>query len=81
MLMARVARITGIVLMVLGVVYFVVTGSIHKTALIPTWFGVVLLICGVLANTPDTKKVMLWMHIAVTVGLIGFLFPGFRAVR
>lgn len=81
MLMARVARITGIVLMVLGVVYFVVTGSIHKTALIPTWFGVALLLCGVLANTPDTKKVMLWMHIAVTVGLIGFLFPGFRAVR
>ena len=79
--MARVARVTGIVLMVLGVVYFVITGSIHRTALIPTWFGVVLLLCGVLAHTPDTKKVMLWMHIAVTVGLIGFLFPGFRAVR
>ena len=81
MVMARVARITGIVLIVLGVVYFVMTGMLHKTSLIPTWFGVALLICGLLANTPDTKKVMLWMHIAVTVGLIGCLFPGFRAVR
>ena len=79
--MARVTRITGIVLMVLGVVYFVITGSIHKTALIPTLFGVVLLLCGVLAHSTVTKRVMLWMHIAVTVGLIGFLFPGFRAAR
>ena len=81
MVMARVTRITGIVLIVLGIVYFVMTGSTHKTALIPTWFGVVLLVCGVLANSTDTKKVMLWMHIAVTVGLLGCLFPGFRAVR
>ena len=77
--MARVARVFGIVLMVLGLVYFVLTGSAHKTSLIPTWFGVVLLVCGVLAHTEDAKRRMLWMHIAVTFGLLGFLFPGFRA--
>ena len=79
--MDRVTRITGVVLIVLGAVYFFVTGAAHPTALIPALFGVVLFLCGLLANTPDTKRVMLWMHIAVTIGLIGFLFPGFRAVR
>jgi heme/copper-type cytochrome/quinol oxidase subunit 3 len=34
-----------------------------------------------LANTPDAARRMLWMHIAVTVGLFGFLFPGFMAIK
>ncbi len=79
--MPRVTRVTGIVLIVLGGVYFFITGASHPTALIPAFFGIVLLLCGALANSPDPKRVMLWMHIAVTVGLIGFLFPGFRALR
>ena len=79
--MARVTRVTGIVLIVLGAVYFFMTGAAHPTALIPAYFGIVLLVCGALAASTDTKRVMLWMHIAVTVGLIGFLFPGFRAVK
>ncbi len=79
--MARVTRVTGIVLIVLGAVYFFVTGAAHPTALIPAFFGLILLVCGALANTTDVKRVMLWMHIAVTVGLIGCLFPGFRAVK
>ena len=79
--MARIARVTGIVLIVLGAIYFFATGAAHPTALIPAIFGVILLLCGVLANTEDAKRRMLWMHIAVTVGLLGFLFPGFRAGR
>jgi hypothetical protein len=38
------------------------------------------MICGGLAMTEDVKRRMLWMHIAVTVGLVGFLFPGVMAV-
>ncbi len=76
--MARVARVFGIVLIVLGVAYFVATGSAHYTSLIPAWFGLVLLLCGVLANTEDAKRRMLWMHIGVTSGLLGFLFPAIR---
>jgi hypothetical protein len=53
----------------------------YPTALIPCWFGLALLVCGVLANSPDPGRRMLWMHIAVTLGLIGFVFPGFMAVR
>ncbi len=77
--MARLTRVFGIILIVLGAVYFILTGSSHPTSLIPAIFGVLLLLCGVLANTEDTKRRMLWMHIAVTVGLIGFIFPAFRA--
>ncbi len=77
--MVRVTRVTGIVLIVLGLVYFVMTGSAHPTPLIPTIWGLLLLICGVLAISKDTKRVMLWMHIAVTLGSLGFLFPGIRA--
>ena len=77
--MARIASVFGVVLIVLGAVYFFLTGAAHPTSLIPAVFGVVLLLCGVLANTVDAKRRMLWMHIAVTVGLLGFLFPGIRA--
>jgi hypothetical protein len=39
-----------------------------------------LAVLGLLARTEDSRKRMLWMHIAVTVGLLGFLFPGTMAV-
>jgi len=63
----------GILLILLGVVCFVATGHTHPTSLIPAGFGVLLAIFGALASSDDAKKRMLWMHIAVTVGLIGFL--------
>jgi len=66
----------GVILMVVGATGYVATGSAHPTALIPTWIGLVLAIAGALALNPARR--MLWMHIAVTVGLLGFLFttPG-----
>lgn len=79
--MARLTRVFGVILVVLGVVYFVLTGSAHPTALIPAAFGLLLFVCGLLASTEDNRRRMLWMHIAVTVGLIGFLFPAIRGGR
>ncbi len=76
--MARLTRVFGVVLIVLGIVYFVLTGSQYPTPLIPAVFGVLLVVCGFLANTEDTKRRMLWMHIAVSAGLVGFLFPAIR---
>ena len=76
--MARVTRVFGVVLVVLGAVYFFATGSAHPTALIPAAFGFVLFLCGVLANTEDAGRRALWMHVAVTVGLVGCLFPAIR---
>ena len=66
----------GVLLAIVGVTGFVTTGSTHWTAMIPTWIGLVLAVSGLLALNPARR--MLWMHIAVTIGLIGFLgtIPG-----
>ena len=78
--MAKLTLVVAFILIVLGVAVFVATGSHAPTALIPAFFGVVLGILGLLAKTPDSRRRMLFMHIAVTVGLIGFIFPGWRGV-
>jgi uncharacterized membrane protein HdeD (DUF308 family) len=71
--MAKLTIVFGVVLLLIGVAGFVLTGSSHPTALIPSLIGVILIVCGGVANTTDAKKRALWMHIAVTVGLLGFL--------
>ncbi len=77
--MARTTIIFAAALIILGVGVFIVTGGHAPTALIPALFGIVLGLLGVLANTPNTQRRMLFMHIAVTIGLLGFIFPGIRA--
>ncbi len=76
--MPKITIAVGVVLIAVGVAGFAKTGSEHPTALIPALIGLILGICGAVANTEDLKKRALWMHIAVTVGLIGFLgtIPG-----
>lgn len=76
--MAKLTIVFGILLILLGIIGFVATGSHAPTALIPSFFGLLLTLFGSLARTEDAKNRMLWMHIAVTVGLLGFLFttPG-----
>ena len=71
--MAKVTIFFGLLLILLGLAGYFGTGHIHPTALIPAGFGVLLAIFGLLANTEDTRKRMLFMHIAVTLGLLGFL--------
>lgn len=79
--MAKLTIGFGVLLGLIGAGYFVATGSAHPTALIPLWFGLALIICGALAITEDSRRRMLWMHIAVTIALFGFLFPGFMAIK
>ena len=76
--MAKLTIVFGVLLIVLGVASFVLTGASHPTSLIPAGFGLVLALSGALASGDDAKKRMLWMHIAVTVGLVGFIFPALR---
>ncbi len=71
--MARFTILVGIILILLGAFSYMATGSKAPTSLIPAVFGILLGACGVLARTTDLKKRGLWMHIAVTVGLLGFL--------
>jgi len=70
----------GVLLVILGVAGFVLTGSAHPTALIPCWFGLALVVCGALASTPNPKRRMLWMHVAVTLALMGWVFPLVRVI-
>jgi hypothetical protein len=71
--MARVTVLFGVLLIVLGGASFVLTGSKFPTSLIPVAFGILLVTFGSMAETPVPKRRMLFMHIAVTVGLLGFL--------
>jgi len=71
--MAKLTIFYGVVLIVVGVIGFVTTGSAHPTALIPAAAGILFIIFGALASSENAKKRMLWMHISVTVALLLFL--------
>jgi hypothetical protein len=69
--MAGTTIIFGVVLILLGVMGYVMTGGASITALIPALFGLVLLALGVIARNDAYRKHA--MHAAVVVGLLGFL--------
>lgn len=69
----------GLALVGVGLVGYFGTGAEHPTALIPAGFGVVLAILGALARNEQRRA--LYMHIAVTVGLLGFLGSFMGLVR
>jgi hypothetical protein len=71
--MAKLTVVFGIILIILGVASFLLTGHKFPTSLIPAAFGILLAVLGGMARTPDAKRRMLLMHIAVTVGLLGFV--------
>ncbi|WP_260705222.1 hypothetical protein [Edaphobacter flagellatus] len=71
--MAKLTIGFGVLLILLAVFGFVATGSEYPTALIPAGLGLLFVLFGSLANTSDSKKRMLWMHISVTVALLLFL--------
>ena len=71
--MAKMTAAFGVALIVLGVASFVFTGNKFPTSLIPAIFGIILLALGRMAETRDAQRRMLFMHIAVTIGLLGFL--------
>ena len=60
----------GVVLIVLGLAGYFGTGMASLTALIPAVFGLLLAVFGAMAR--DEKRRKMAMHIAVTVGLLGF---------
>jgi hypothetical protein len=71
--MARVTYVFGVLLILVGLVGYFATGSVHPTALIPTWFGLALVIGGFLAISPSEGRRKLFMHINVTIGLVGLI--------
>lgn len=79
--MAKVTLVFAALLIALGLVSYFGTGSQHPTALIPTWIGLALGLGGFLAISPNPGRRKLFMHINVTIGLIGFLGGAFAALQ
>jgi hypothetical protein len=79
--MAKVSLVFAVLLAILGLGFYIGTGSQHPTALIPLWFGLALGVFGFLAISPNEGRRKLFMHINVTIGLIGFIGAAVQAIR
>jgi hypothetical protein len=71
-------RLFGLLLIVMGVASYVTTGRSSVTALIPAFFGAVLVICALIARNEAMRKHA--MHAAVAIGLIGAIASLARGV-
>lgn len=72
----------GTLLILIGLIGYVngvMTAHASITALIPAFFGVALLLLGVLARAKESLRKHL-MHVAVIIALIGFIVPFARVV-
>jgi len=66
--MPKITLIFSILYVALGLAAFFLTGALHKTALIPAYFGVVLLLLGLLGQKENLRKHV--MHAALLVVLL-----------
>ena len=76
--MTSTTRLFGLILIVLGVASYFLTGRTSVTALIPAIFGAVLVICALIARNESARRHA--MHAAVAVGLLGAIASLVRAV-
>ncbi|HEV2280481.1 MAG TPA: hypothetical protein VGS02_20035 [Acidobacteriaceae bacterium] len=79
--MAKVTLVFAALLIALGLVGYLGSGSQFPTALIPLWWGVALAIFGFLAISPSESRRKLFMHVNVTIGLLGFIGALVEAIR
>jgi uncharacterized membrane protein len=69
--MPQITSVLGALLVLVGVSFYVGTGTSSLTALIPAFLGVPILIAGGLAFREGWRKHA--MHVAVLLALLGFL--------
>ena len=69
--MPSTTRTFGLILIVLGLASYFLTGRVSVTALIPAFFGAVFVILALVARSESARKHA--MHAAVALGLLGFL--------
>ena len=80
--MPNTAILFGRLLIILGIIgygYGAYVGNASPTALIPSVFGLILMVIGHLANAKENLRKHL-MHAAVLVGLLGFIIPLIRII-
>jgi hypothetical protein len=78
--MALTAIYCGVLLIAVGVIgylYGMSVGHASPTALIPAAFGLLLAVLGFIARAKDDLRKHI-MHVAVIIGLIGFVLPAGR---
>ncbi len=71
MKLPQVAIIYSILLIILGMGGYIVTDMVSKTALIPAFFGIPVLILAILAHKEIARKHL--MHVISVLALLGFL--------
>ena len=76
--MPATTRLFGLILIVLGVASYVMTGRTSITAMIPAFFGAALVVWALFARPVSGRKHA--MHAAVALGLIGGLMALGRGV-
>ena len=76
--MPTTTRIVGIVLMIIGLGSYWLTGRTSVTALIPAFFGVIFVVLAYLARNETLRRHV--MHAAVAIGLLGVLGTLGRAI-
>ena len=76
--MASTTIVIGTLLVLLGVIPYFVSASHSPTALIPAYVGAVLVLLGFVARNDRLRKHA--MHVAVIVGLLGFLAAAGRLI-
>lgn len=79
--MAKVTLVFAMLLAALGLAGYLGTGSQHPTALIPLWFGLAMGLFGFLAISPSEGRRKFFMHVNVTIGLLGLIGAAIEAVR
>ncbi|MGA2251558.1 hypothetical protein [Terracidiphilus sp.] len=79
--MAKVTLVFAVLLVALGLIGYIGTGSQYVTALIPAWFGLALGVFGLLSISPSEGRRKLFAHINVTIGLVGFIGGAVEAIR
>jgi len=70
--MSKISIYIGGLLCVIGVLSYIFTGFEHPTALIPVALGALIALCGWLTQK-QPEKAKIYMHIAVTLALVGFI--------
>lgn len=69
--MNKIAIAFGVLMVLIAPVSMVAAGHVSPTAFIPAGFGLVLIVCGIVAGNPSLR--MHAMHAAALVGLLGLL--------
>ncbi|MDK3161971.1 hypothetical protein QPK87_36305 [Kamptonema cortianum] len=72
--MPKITLITGSLLILLGILSYVLTGMESKTALIPSFFGILYVILGALGHKDNLRKHV--MHVAAALALLSLFATG-----